>query len=483
MVNRWNLNFRSALVPAFILIFATGCAHQAKLPSGVSPLSKAVLPNGLEVQEYKLENGLQVLLVPNSTAPVFTFQLWVKAGSATEVMDPKLKRAGLAHLFEHMMFRGTKKHPEDAYDNLMDEAGATGLNATTWYDRTNYFVSLPKDRLDFALGIEADRFKNLIINQELFTKEIGAVLGEYKMGRDRPSSVAIERVFELVFTKHPYGKTTIGLEKDIAAFTVDEAKYFFETYYVPNNFVLLLVGDIQPIQALSLVQKHFGDMVAKPLPELRTEAEPEQKSARRDTLTHPAAENESVRLAFRSSPENHADTAALLVLATALGQGDGSTFQRTLVDMGLASSMSVWNLGLREDGVFAITAEIRGGVSPALVERQIWEGIQRFASGRATEAEVMRARNVQLLQSLGQISSNSGLGDAIAESLLTTDDYRSYFTLVENVRKVTRADVRRVAEKYLRPERSTVVVMGPAPKKPVSKKAISEAKSTGRKAS
>src|SRR3989344_8570867 len=161
--------------------------RKTSAPAGVTAVSSNRLPNGLEVEEFRLGNGIRVLLVADGTAPVFNYQLWVHAGSLTEVMDPKLKRAGLAHLFEHMMFRGTKNNPGRSYDLKMSAAGENGLNASTSYDRTNYFVSLPRDKLDFLLEIEADRFQNLAIDDAMFKNEVGAALGELKMGKDRPS--------------------------------------------------------------------------------------------------------------------------------------------------------------------------------------------------------------------------------------------------------------------------------------------------------
>jgi zinc protease len=461
----------SKLFLSLVFIFASlsGCAYS---PSGKEAISRPALglvssnrlPNGLEAEEYRLPNGLRLFLVINPSAPVFNYQLWVHAGSLTEVMDPKLKRAGLAHLFEHMMFRGTKKNPGRDYDLKMSAAGQTGLNATTSYDRTNYFVSLPKDKLDFLLEIESDRFQNLIIDEALFKNELGAVLGELKMGNDRPGTVAYYDLMSLIFPTHPYGVNIIGFEADLKKMTVEEANYFYRTYYSPNNYTLVLVGDLDRAETLRLVGKYFGDMPAREIPHSDAQPEPLQTSPRRKNITHPAAENVSFYLGYRTTQDSSPDSAALEILGSILGNGDGSILQKALVDGGLASSIGVGQNGMRQAGVFLFVAQVRDGVKTAKIESRIEASLERIRQGKISEKELSRARNLLLLQKYNGLDDNSGIGELIAEGLLLNGDHMSLFRRIEELKKVDVKQVTAVAKKYMTKNLSSILVMSPEKK-------------------
>lgn len=458
-------NLLSWMIVFGIAIGGVSCAHKSGLKqTETRAMSEAKLPNGLNVHEFRLANGMRVLIVPNPQAPVFNYQLWVRTGSVQEVLDPKLRRAGLAHLFEHMMFRGTPKYPEDTYDYLMTSAGVNGLNATTWFDRTNYFLSLPRDRLDFAMEIEADRFQNLALNEALFKKELGAVLGELKLGKDKPGRVIADTMMATVFKKHPYGVDVIGLESDLKKFTVDEANYFYRTYYVPNNFTLLLVGDLNVRDALATVEKYFGKMEAKPFPTGEAEPEPEQTQARRVDLTHPLAQNETLQFGYRTTSAVGRDTAALEVLSVALGHGQGSILQRSLVDKGLASSAASGHTAFRQDGNFGIQVELRKGVKRADVEAVIERAVSRLTHQPLSAEDLERAKNTSLLALYGAIDSNSGIAEVLAEGLLLADSYLYYFNLIDSIKQVTAKDVMTVAAKYLKPTRVSIVFMQPEKK-------------------
>ena len=456
---------------SFLALFValSGCSHSARENEGPAApppgmISKNRLPNGLEAEEYRLPNGLRLFLVLNPSAPVFNYQLWVHAGSLTEVMDAKLKRAGLAHLFEHMMFRGTAKNPGRDYDLKMSAAGESGLNATTSYDRTNFFVSLPKDKLDFLLEIEADRFQNLAIDEAMFKNEVGAVLGELKMGRDRPGTVAYFDLMSLAFPKHPYGVNIIGFEEDLKKMTVDEANYFYRTYYSSNNFTLVLVGDLDRAETLRLVGKYFGGMTPKDIPRADAAPEPPQTSPRRKLITHPAAENVSLYFGYRTGPDSSPDTPALEILASALGNGDGSMLQKSLVDGGLASSVSVGTNSLRQGGIFLMLAQIRDGVAVAKVEEKIEASLDRIRKGRMTAKEFARARNLLLLQKYNGLDDNNGIADMIAEGLLLNGDHMSLFRRVEALKKVDLKQVTLAAQKYMTKNQSSVLLMSPEKK-------------------
>lgn len=457
--NPWSL---LCLVLTTLLI--SSCSSQKLLPSGTQIGEKSTLLNGLKVHDYKLPKGMRLILVPNPDAPVFYIQTLVQTGSVQEALDPKLKRTGLAHLFEHMMFKGTPKYPSGEYDKRLSAAGEVGLNATTWFDRTNYFVNLPKEKLEMILELESDRFENLHIDQELFKNEIGAVLGELKLGKDRPGSVAYEELMRLIFGKHPYGHPVIGLKGDVASFTVDEAIYFYRKYYSPNNFTMLIIGDIDVDKTVRLVRKYYDHMEPQDIESVELPEVSDQIKARSKTITHHAAKNRSLRVGFRIPQYNHVDTVPLQLLGTMLGDGDGALLQRTMVDAGLASSISVYSLSLKEAGVFAFNAEIRPGVSKQKVQNAIWSGIQKIASGNFTDQELERAKNTTLLYNYYQINSNSGIASALVEGILNSGDYNRFFDNLEKMKTVTRQDIVRVASYYLKKKRSSTLYMTPEKK-------------------
>ncbi|MGZ3696261.1 MAG: M16 family metallopeptidase, partial [Bdellovibrionota bacterium] len=322
-------------VALFLALMALSPASWAK----TEKIRSTKLPNGLPVEEYRLDNGLQILLVQDHSAPVFTYQVWFKVGSATEKMDPKLQKTGLAHLFEHMMFRGTAKVPDGDFAKQMSAAGESGLNATTWLDRTNYFESLPKDKLELAFTLESDRMANLALDDKLFKTELGAVFGERKMGRDKPSRVANDELWELAFDKHPYKWTTMGTTEELNSFTVDEANYFYKTYYAPNNATIILIGDFDTGKALHLAEKYYGKYKAQEIPHREPAPEAPQTAAREKEIFHPLATADLLEIGYHIPDSKNADIPALQVLGAVLSTGNGSIMEQELVQEGLASSI------------------------------------------------------------------------------------------------------------------------------------------------
>ncbi len=456
--NSNSISLVGLLLFSFLLI---GCSTQQTLPSGTSVGPRNILPNGLEVHDYKMPNGMRVILVPNDDAPVFYIQTLVQTGSVQEALDPKLKRTGLAHLFEHMMFRGTKKYPGSTFDKMTSAAGQVGLNATTWFDRTNYFINLPKEKLEMMLELESNRFEKLIIDKAVFEKEIGAVVGELKLGKDNPNTVAYQKLMNLAFADHPYGHPVIGLKKDVESFSVEEAIYFYRKYYSPNNFTILIVGDIEIGPTIRLIKKYYGHMKPQEIPEVKIPPVAEQLKPRSATLSHHAAKNRSYRIGYKIPLYNHVDTIPLLVVSSLLGDGDGSLLKRTMLDAGLVSSVGAYSTALKEAGIFSISAQIRPGVSRAKIESTIKSGIQQIASGRFSEKELKRAKNTLLLYSYYQINSNGGVASSLVEGILNSGDYMRFFNNLDSIKKVTKQDIIRVAKYYLKANKSSSVYMTP----------------------
>jgi zinc protease len=382
-------------------------------------------------------------------------------GSAIEKLDPKLNKTGLAHLFEHMMFRGTPRYPDQIFDQKLSEAGAVGVNATTWLDRTNYFESLPKERLELAFDMESDRMHNLKVDEKLFKTELGAVMGERKMGRDKPARVANEDLWGLAFEKSPYKWTTIGTEEELHSFTVEEANYFYKTYYAPNNATLILIGDFSVPHALALAEKYYGKYASQKIPDHKIPDEPEQEKAKEKEETHPLANSDIAMLGYKIPSMSHPDIAALEVLASVLAYGDGSWLEQELHQTGMVSSVTASPNKTLLPSLFEVSLQMAPGKSTDKALSVVKDALQRIAEGKVSSAELERAKNQYLLYAYGDLMDQSSLGRFLGEALVSSGNYLRNFEILQQVKTVKVEDLQRVAKTYLIPEHSSLLVVSP----------------------
>jgi zinc protease len=420
------------------------------------------LPNGLPAHQCRLANGLEAWIVENHAAPVFAYQTWFRVGSRDEKLDPRLGRTGLAHLFEHMMFRGTKRYPDGAFDAILAESGAHNQNATTWLDRTNYYESLPRDRLERVMELEADRMANLELHQALLDTERDAVLGELRMGLDDPDTVAYDRLYETAFTTHPYRFSTMGTEAEIRSFTREEAAYFYRTWYSANNVVILIVGDVDPAAAVALIERHYGGFAPQEIPRLPAPAEPPQAAERRVELRHPQLQQPKLLIGYHAPGVRHPDQPALHVLRALLSLGESALLEREWVNAGLAVEVTGHVDQFRDPGLFVLGAEVQEGHAPEELLRRL--DLVLSAEPLATPdsptlaAGVERARNQLLLETYGQWEDTGSLASFMGEYLISAGDPLYGFALVAALDGVTAADVARVREMYLTPRNRSVVL-------------------------
>lgn len=451
-------------ISIFLLLFPLAPLAATTASRGTDKIKQTILPNGLEVQEYRLKNGLQLLLVPDKSAPVFSFQLWFKVGSVTEKMDPKLQKTGLAHFFEHMMFRGTPKNPDQIFDKKLSAAGAVGLNATTWMDRTNYYQSLPKESLELVFDLESDRMRNLIINQKLFDTERGAVVGELKMRNDKPGSIGWDSLWNLSFEKHPYRYPVIGSLEELQSFTVKEAQYFYKKYYSPNNATLILLGDFEVSKSLALAEKYFGKMPSQKIEFLAPPEEPAQQTARSKIVEHPLANADLLLLGYKVPKRSHSDIPALEAMAGILAYGNSSWMEKDFVQKGIASSASASITTGRYPGLFNFSVQLSPGQKAKEVESKINSYLDNLKAGKFSEEELSRAINQYLLYSYEQLLSLDNIGDMMGEALCSTDDYLNDFSALQKIKSISKNDVVRVANAYFGKNSSNSVTVIPPPK-------------------
>jgi zinc protease len=443
-----------------VLILACSAPAWAKAVK----VQETPLPNGLKVEEYRLSNGLQLLLVPDHSAPVITYQVWIKAGSATEKLDPRLKRTGLAHLFEHMMFRGTPKNPDQVFDQKMSAAGAVDENASTYFHRTSFHESLPKNKLPLAFELESDRMAHLALDEKLFKTELGAVFGEKKMREDRPGLVAYEKLWDLAFEQSPYKWNTMGTTEELNSFTVADAQYFYKTYYAPNNAAVIVLGDFSVPEALKLAEKYYGKMKAQKIPDHPLPVEPPQEKAKELRITHPLATSDIVMLGYKTPAMTSPDMPVLNVAAAVLAYGDGSWLEQEMVQTGLASSVSADPSETRYPSLFTVSAQLAPGKSADDALQVIHGAVDRLRDGKISPEELERAKNQYLLFSYTDLLKLSNIGETLGEALASSGNYLRDFEILGQVKTVTVADVQRVARKYFTDTGSSTLILTPPQK-------------------
>jgi zinc protease len=399
------------------------------------------------ISEYTLDsNGLTALVLPDHSAPVVTFMVTYRVGSLNEVTGS----TGATHLLEHLMFKGSPNF-NDAKGNSIKqflESIGGNYNATTWLDRTNYYAEIASEQLEGYMRIEADRMRNLWLREDDRRPEMTVVRNEFEIGENDPQQALDKEIFAAAFQAHPYHHPTIGWRSDIEKVPIEKLRAFYDTFYWPDNATVSLIGDFDPATALALVKKYYGGYpkAPKPIPEMYTE-EPEQTGPRR-VLVRRAGELGVVGISYKSPAGRHADIAALNVLGTILASGKTSRFYRGLTDRSLTLNVSADTGFFHDPSLFQIYAFLAPGVEHDKVEKTILAEIDRLKKDGVTAAEVATA--------IGKISAETAYARdgsfAIAGKLnedIAAGDWTLYYTLDEATKKVTAADVQRVANLYL----------------------------------
>jgi len=439
-----------------------------QLPAGV-----AFVAEREGVREYRLANDLKILLVENRVAPVVTFLVLYRVGSRNEAVG----HTGATHLLEHMMFKGTPTFNKDRNTQIaatLQKIGAD-FNATTWYDRTNYFETVPSDQLELAVRLEADRMRNSFIADADRQSEMTVVRNELERGQNEPTMVLDEAVYATAFREHPYHHPTIGWRADVENVPTARLKEFYDTFYHPNNATVIVVGDFDPDGALALITRHFATLpaTAAPIPEVYTD-EPPQEGERRivvrraGELAHvqiahhtPAVLGQTrvlsnTELAARAAePPAENDIYPLVVLSAALAHGLTSRLYQALVERQLAVSVTSNCDQFRDPGLFNVYATVKPGVEPRAVEEVILRELRAAGEEGLAESEVEKAKQ----QILAQVAYNRDGTASVAMQMSEAEavaDWRFYMDYAANVARVTPADVRRVARAYFHEDNRTV---------------------------
>ncbi len=417
------------------------------------PLQKTYSIEG--VTEYRLKNGLRVLTVPDPGIDTTTVHVTYLVGSRHEGYGEK----GMAHLLEHLLFKGSKRHP-----NIKEEFNRRGArwNGTTSNDRTTYFETFAAtaDNLDWALGLEADRMVNSFVSKQDLDAEMTVVRNEFEMGENNAGAVLFQRMQQLAFPWHNYGNPIIGQRADIEKVPIEKLQAFYRTWYQPDNAVLIIGGKFDEKTALGLVAKHFAPIArpARALPVFYTE-EPTQDGERQVTLRR-VGENQLVSSLYRMPAGHHADYPAIDVLTHILGDVPSGRLHRALVQKGLASYVWGAERGLHDPGFAYFGAALAKDANAEAARGALLGVVESLKAQPVRPEEVERART-SLLNDFEKTQLDTGAYVRALSEFSAMGDWRLFFLYRERLKKVALADVQRVAERYLKPANRVLGVFVP----------------------
>jgi zinc protease len=417
-----------------------------------------------KIAESELPNGMRVIVKRDTRAPVAVCMVWYKVGSVDEVSGV----TGVAHVLEHMMFKGTKAVPAGEFSRVISEAGGRD-NAFTTRDYTGYFQTLHKSQLPLALKLEADRMVNLVLSREEFEKEIRVVMEERRWRTDdRPRSLTYEQLSAAALKAHPYRNPVIGWMDDLENMRVEDARAFYERWYAPNNATLVVVGDVTPEEVFKLARQHFGSLPRKTLPERRITEEPAQLGPKQLTVKAPA-ELPYVLMAYRApklrDPEKDWEPYALEMLAGVLDGNEAARLNRVLVRserVATSADASYDGVG-RGPGMFYLSATPVQGKTAQEAEQALRREIQRLVKDGVAEEELARVKSQVVASHVFERDSMFFQARQIGALTMADLPYTLIDLFVEKLKTVTGEQVREVARKYLVEDGLTVAYLDPQP--------------------
>ncbi len=414
--------------------------------------------------ERVLANGLKVVVKPDRRAPVVVSMVWYRIGS----VDEQNGVTGVAHVLEHMMFKGTRTVPPGEFSRLIAAAGGRD-NAFTSRDYTGYFQTLHKSALPLSLKLEADRMTNLVLSPEEFSKEIKVVMEERRWRTDdRPHSVVYERLMAHALMAHPYRNPIIGWMSDLESLSLADTRTFYDQWYGPNNAIVVIVGDVEPAAVFALVEQYFGAIPRKVLPARKPQHEPPQLGLRRLTVKVPA-ELPYVLMAYRvprmEKPQEDWESYALDMLESILSGNDAARLPQALVKterIALSADANYDGVG-RGPAFFYLSGSPVSGRSGQELEAGLRREVQRIVTGGVTEEELNRVKAQVIAAQVYQRDSMFFQARQIGWLETVGFSHRDLDVFIEKLQQVTAEQVRAVAKKYLVDDQLTIAYLDPQP--------------------
>lgn len=414
--------------------------------------------------ETTLSNGLRVIVKEDRRAPVAMHMVWYRVGA----MDEKDGTTGVAHLLEHMMFKGTKKLKPGEFNDIVARAGGND-NAFTSHDYTAYFQRVPAAALPRMIELEADRMRNLVIGDDEFARELKVVMEERRLRTDdQPQSQMHEQLMASAFIAHPYRRPVIGWMNDLENMRPDDARDWYRLWYAPNNAYVVIVGDVDHREVFRLAQKYYGSYKAQALPPRKPQNEPEQTGIRRVTVKAPA-KLPYIEMAWKvpklRDVKQDSEPFALEMLAAVLDGHDASRFSKNLVRGGaIAQSAGAgYDGSLRGEALFVLDGQPAEGKTIAELEAALRNELKRIQDDGVSAEELQRVKvrtiAAQTYKRDSLMAQAMEIGGAEAAGL----SWRDVDTVIERLRQVTPEQVQAVARKYFKDDTLTVAVLDPQP--------------------
>ena|SRR5436309_2854632 len=408
---------------------------------------------------YRLDNGLKVLTLEDHAVPAMSYYTFFRVGSR----DERPGRTGHSHLFEHMMFNGTKKYGQGVFDKMLESRGGRS-NAFTMEDLTVFYEDFPSEALDMVVDLEADRMAGLAITEESLAHERDIVKEERRLRADNDIEGSM---FELLqgtaYLAHPYQWPVVGWMPDLDAVTSRDCEDYFRIHYAPNNATVVLVGDFKPERAIGLISKAYGSIPAQPAPPPVVRDEPDQQGERRAILKR-AAQMPTVAFAYHVPSTSSEEVFALDLLQIILGEGESSLLNKHLVyDKELATRVQVVNAWRLDPSLFFIYAETKPGTSAEVLEAALSAEVDALAHLDVGAASLQKAKNIRTTTQVKALKTNAGKAEQLGMFEAYFGGYARLFTVLKNYDAVTGADLQKVAARYLIPDNRTVVTLVPAP--------------------
>ncbi len=454
----------------FSFVFIFGLQHTPAQAQSSQPQPPAISPAAVnpaaenigdeirfKVDKFKLDNGLTVLLYEDHTIPQINYQTWFKVGSKNE----EVGYTGMAHLFEHMMFKGAKRYSGDQFDSLLQSNGGIN-NAATTTDYTMYYESLPAGKLELLVDLESDRMENLQITEENLKTEKQVVKEERRYRVDgNPIGVLMELLYEAAYKVHPYRWPVIGYMEDIDRITLEKANDFHRVYYSPGNATITIAGDFVPDAAKALIAKYYGPIPAQTIPDKPRPQEPPQMGGRSGIVDR-EVQNAQFAIAYHTPKAGDDDSYALDLLANIMGYGPSSRlYQRLVYRDQIAVDVQTANYSMQDSGLFQIFVTLKAGVLPRKIQTAVLGEMWRPRNLKILDVEVQKAKNQIMKSYVDGLKSLHGKAESLEINETYFNDYTRLFSDLDHYNKITAEDIHRVAVKYLSPEKCTIVILRP----------------------
>lgn len=411
----------------------------------------------VRVRRYQWPTGLQVIVAPDHSAAVFSYQTWFRVGSRHE----RPGKTGMAHFFEHLMFGATVGLAPGELDRLIEQTGGDN-NAATWNDWTYYRTSLPAKDLELAVRLESERMQHLVLDDDPIETERVVVMNErLERVEDDVDGFLDEKLHELAFTTHPYRWPTIGWMDDIRALDKGSVQRFYQTYYTPNNATIVIVGDFDERRALDLIARYYGHIPPAKIAPEETMPEPEQREERRARFPWPVRAERLV-MGYKIPGQSHPDWVVAEFIAHVLTGGASSRLSRRLtVDTEIATSVDCTVPPFRDTCLFRVSVNLSREHSADVAIAVIDEVMAELAREPLPEAELMKIKNCAETDFWSFLEDMDGKGEALGHYETALGDFRELFRVAERLGTITAEDVMRVAREHLVPERRTIVIAEP----------------------